>query len=310
MLDIKQIAREFVVGHYGVRESFFQAAWDISSSDRDAAISVPRRSIIERPSIIGEERHDAVLAVMIFVDASKNLGSVPKTDDLVAAIQAAASKYDANERLLREILDYVRREKTVPQPLSRKRVLLWTNEFGVFLGPLEIETEVIEDYLARKDGFEILIVDNGQSVSRKVGDVYLKGASISEKQIDLDNRRTAKLSAAGYRLLVHLLKGNGDGGTYLDIAKAVWFYDEFLIEGMQANWYENETRKIKARDPFEPKYTKRIKKEKTILRQILRATIEKDLDVDTSYDISHHVMKNVPKFCFIEIRMSRGGART
>ena len=110
-----------------------------------------------------------------------------------------------------------------------------------------------------------------------------------------------KLSSAGYRFLIHLLKGNGDGGTSLDVAEAVWFYDGEYLKKMRAIWKEHVEEERSSRDPFDEDLMRRIKKEKTNLQHIIRHYLRIELGMDTSKDVSHHIMKEVPKFCLIEI---------
>lgn len=308
MIDVKEIARGFVLSRFSVRESFFQSAWRIISTPSAVALAPGRtKGPFGRLAIAGDEENEAVLAVMIFVDASKQVAPLPNADELAAACKVAASKYETNERLLREILDYVRGVKAAGRPRSRTVVQLWTNESGSFLGPIEIKDKDVNDYIERKKDFEILIIDEDKFFARKIGDVYVNGNLITDKQLELETGNNTKLSSAGFRFLVHLLRHDGDGGTSLDVAKAVWFYDKRYLKRMQKAWDENIEKERGRKDPFDEESTRRIKKEKTTLNYILKRLIEVELSMDAAFEVSHHIMTTVPKFCLIAIQVPRFG---
>lgn len=146
-------------------------------------------------------------------------------------------------------------------------------------------------------------VARGYSIEELAGEVYLFHHCVSEKPVILQNKKSVKLSAAGYRFLIHLLKHNGNGGISLEVAKAVWPYDGIFIQNLEEAWAEHNSRSNKSRNPFKG-LDGRIKKEKTLLRALLDG-FSIELTVDEMRELSHHVLEKMPRFCLIHIRADR-----
>lgn len=129
MINLKDIARDFVVTHLGAREDFFNATWDFISQNYEklslSTLSGDKLQQISRPlSISGEEKPDHVIAVLIFVDGMKQIPIEGKVKDLIAAIQSASKRHQEHGRMMKEILNKLSKfnpEESVKDSKSEKK---------------------------------------------------------------------------------------------------------------------------------------------------------------------------------------------
>lgn len=303
MVELREIARRFVSDRFGVSEVYFAAAWDSLVGINPG----PRRSkrLIYPPSlaIAGEEENEPITAIMVFADASKEAGQTPNAETLLAVIREAAAKHRATEQLLNEILHVVRglkEDRREEAPCIR----VWSNLPSLRAAGAEIDKSEFDNICAeRRCDVQLFVIDRGQRGARKIGEVFVNGVPLRGHQA-VENSRNIKFTSAGYRWLIHLLKNNGDSGTSLDVAKAVWGYDGVFVENMQVAWTAHESDKTKNRNPFKH-LDGRIRTEKSYLRPLLRSLLDINFTVDRASYVSRHILDRIPTYWLAEHQNSK-----
>src|ERR1044071_8714792 len=96
-MKIKQLAQDFVISHFGVREDFFATAWDIVSANYDriqsTAFSGSDFGLSGRPlGIAGVEQSEAIKVVIIFVGADRQVSLTSGAQEWVNLIQSLCEK--------------------------------------------------------------------------------------------------------------------------------------------------------------------------------------------------------------------------
>lgn len=193
-MDKKQLAKEFVLPYFNLRESLFNAAWDYIDANFDkvsAAMSSGSGQAVEKTgiplSLGGEEQRGAVKAIIIFADGFKEMPLEGDFSSLVDSIKSACGKYHAEEGLAKEILKKVnslenRIEKFLkPDVIKKVRVGKEAEgvEYAIFLSApggigtirdkdTKTEIQFQEKYAKRKEKYDIFIYD--QTIYKKVLD--------------------------------------------------------------------------------------------------------------------------------------------
>lgn len=212
-MNSKQLAKEFVLPYFNLRESLFNAAWDYVNANfekvSDVLISdsglTPEKTGIPL-SFGGEEQRGAVKAIIIFADGFKEMPLDGDFSSLVDSIKSACSKYHAEEGLTKEILKKVnslenRIEKFLkPQAKNRAGIeskkadlegyliyLPTSSGIGSDIADIS-EKKIRDEYLQKKNNFEIFIYTRN---------IFVKSGK-ELKSIQMDERI--------YRLLVIFLR--------------------------------------------------------------------------------------------------------
>jgi len=307
----KDIAKVLAVDRFGIDAGNFETAWTLFGSasypmptgDNEhrglgAALGITRDD--EGDDVdndVGDENDevDGIMTIYLLATANMNLKADPSNDELLEALKPIARKIKNSEKALQEILQFIRSTKSggVGQDVK-----VWFRKAGVLSGPTSIRSEHIEQYRRRMGDFEIFILDEDKYLSRKIGEVYVRGELVAFD----DKNRSDGLSSGAYRLLVHLLKHEGEGGTSLDVAAAVWWYDGVYITEMKNAAKDHSERLTKSRNPFK-NLDGRVKREKSALGEVLRLWLPSvELSVRADDGVSHHVLLRVPDFCLVERR--------
>jgi len=110
LIDVRRIARDFVVSNLGADEDFFNTAWDFISSNYErlslASVSYSDLKRISMPlGIAGDEEENRLFAALIFVNGIKQMPISGKVKDLVAVIQAASKRDQAQGKMIKDILN-------------------------------------------------------------------------------------------------------------------------------------------------------------------------------------------------------------
>lgn len=203
-MDIKQLAKEFVLPYFNLRESFFSAAWDYVNSNFDkvsSAVSSSDNTALAKVSgplaFGGTEERGALKAILIFSDGFKELPLEGNFSDLVGSIKSACNKYHAEEGLTREILKKVnsienRIAKFMKPPEKGKAVVKGKKDEGVKGYVIYLPTstgigaeifdisekKIREEYLSKKNNYPIFIYTRNVFVRL---DRELKSMQIDER---------------------------------------------------------------------------------------------------------------------------------
>ena len=97
-MDVKRIAKDFVTAHFNVRESFFEAAWDIVNRRYEEISSASEAGDIFRElgkplGIVGVEKSEVLVTVVAFATMARQVSATIKPEDLKAVAHAAIEKY-------------------------------------------------------------------------------------------------------------------------------------------------------------------------------------------------------------------------
>lgn len=294
-MDIRQIAKEFVISFFGIKEDFFNTAWDFINQNYDKMSSrtISRKDLrqLSRPlGIVGEEQQGALLAVLIFVDAVKQVRITGRTQDLIAAIQGASKKYEAQERMTEEILNRIKKfepEEMVKEPEEEKaEYRVWYKDSEPKGEPLDSKGK--EDIVTNPKKYELLIIREETRTQ-----VFIKGEE--------SKRPPGKLA---YRILVYVLKNKGAGGTAWDIAQHVWeskYNRPFKDVRETIKSIEMQERIDKARIE---QSTEDIERISTLVRRRitdLNKYFLKKLSIKLeAKEMDEYELTTVPKYCLIE----------
>lgn len=117
-MDIKQLAQEFVISYFGVREDFFNTAWDFINTNyskiHDSVVSAKGK--LDQADIplafVGKTEGQAVKAILIFTTGFKEVNLTGDiAESVLASVQSACKQYRAEARLKEEILQAVKSGK-------------------------------------------------------------------------------------------------------------------------------------------------------------------------------------------------------
>jgi len=182
MIDAKQIAKEFILPYFNLRESFFNATWDYVNSNFGKISSVVSSSEKMELAKIGgplafggTEERGALKAVLIFADGFKELPLKGDFSSLVGSIKSACDKYHAEEGLTREILKKVNslenRIAKFMKPEAKGKAVIHAKEedlegyvvylptstgIGTDISDIS-EKKIRKEYLQKKNNYEIFI---------------------------------------------------------------------------------------------------------------------------------------------------------
>lgn len=282
MIDIKAVARDFVVSRFGVRESLFATAWDLISrryEDISAApLSAKDLRQLNRPlGIIGDEKQEVVLIIATLVEASRQVPVTGNLDDVITALKAAGQKWRIHERRMEALLAHA--EKLILESRSPKEprvtvkkntyARMWSNETTAQGEPFSVKDKEAAavnprkyDFLIIKDQTSTLVFVNGQ-----------KSATPPGKR--------------AYKILSYVLKNRGNGGSPWNIAQYV-FAGEPLLERTRR---ERDEKNISV---FSRRISRRIIDLNAYLKTIgLHSKLEAD-------QLDEYKLAPLPGYCLIE----------
>jgi hypothetical protein len=232
-MNSKQLAKEFVLPYFNLRESLFNAAWDYVNAnfEKVSEVLISDSSLTSEKTGIplsfgGEEQRGAVKAIIIFADGFKEMPLEGDFSSLVDSIKSACGKYHAEEGLTKEILKKVsslenRIEKFL-KPQEKAKVLqdksdvadyeiYISKDRGIGAESLEASKNRVEKiYLKNKEDYDIFVYT--RSVYSKKKDFRVKKPSLVF--IELDQRM--------YVLLVLFLKYKDSSLDVFALHKRAW----------------------------------------------------------------------------------------
>ena len=201
-MEYKDIVREFVTSHFNVKGDFFDTAWDFITSNWEKVSSLASSSkgmqLIGGPLAFGgDEERGAVKAILIFADGFKEVDFEGDVSNIVSSVRNACSKYNAEARLTKEILEKVssleNRIAKFMRPVEKGKSLpkgsaeVDTKGYVIYLPTLtgigtemsDISEKMIrEDYLSKKNNYPIFIYT--RNVFVKIGK-ELKSIQMDER---------------------------------------------------------------------------------------------------------------------------------
>jgi hypothetical protein len=243
-VDIRELAKDFVIANFGVRESFFNTAWDVLSNRygeiRSAAGQNPLALLGQPLGIAGAEQSEAIKIIIIFVGADK-VATLQTTDELLATVRLLCEKYEASERNTREILSRLTPSATqqglvTETPQSHQRPFVqyatkWTNQTSSD-GDL-IDRDTFDQLLASRADYKIFIIDGGDYLLDAVGKTYLnqelivgypgRHHHVNHPKDGPKGPRKDHLTPLEYKLLVYTLKNmRNDNRRIVDYIRHCW----------------------------------------------------------------------------------------
>ena len=104
--------------------------------------------------------------------------------------------------------------------------------------------------------------------------------------------------SGGYRILVRLLKNNGNAGTSYDIIKDCWSLDGDFTDFFDRCWdFKRMRLDLQRIKPGKTEYSEsRINTEKNFLNKFLR----RHLGCEVTKQQGYHKIKDIPSYCYIE----------
>ncbi|MDD5670241.1 MAG: hypothetical protein PHN49_01240 [Candidatus Omnitrophica bacterium] len=234
-MNSKQLAREFVLPYFNLRESLFDAAWDYIAENFDkvsATLSSGSGQAVEKAdiplSIGGEEQRGALKAIIIFADGFKEMPIEGSFADLVDSIKSACGKYHAEAGLAKEILKKVssleNRIEKFMKPQAKGKAIVKEKEddlegYVIYLSKDKgIGTETFDasksrvekDYLENKEAYDIFVYTRSTYSKRRDA----KSGKHKLMLVELDQRM--------YVLLVLFLKHKDSCLDVYALHKKAW----------------------------------------------------------------------------------------
>ena len=233
-MDTKQLAKEFVLPYFSLRESFFNAAWDYVNSNFEkisSAVSSSDNAALAKVggplAFGGSEERGALKAILIFADGFKELPLEGDFSSLVGSIKSACSKYHAEEGLTKEIL------KKVSSLENRIEKFMKPQVKGKAVVHDEIEKEGYEIYLPSKRGIgtESLVATRGRVeklylANKEDYDIFVYTRSVyAKKRVERTRKyglAFVELDQRMYILLVLFLKYKDSSLDIFALHKRAW----------------------------------------------------------------------------------------
>ena len=209
-------------------------------------------------------------------------------------------------------LDFVSPSTKSEAPIQTDYARVWTNVPDAGSAALDDGAPLNEveyhRWVARMDEFKIFVVDDdGQfRAEEHVGIVYLNKMRISRQPIEGDSDKSVYddtreyLSRSGaYRILVRLLKNNGNAGTSYHIIKDCWRSDEIIVDFFNRCWNFKKMRLDLGRK--KPNENDRSESLINTPKNSLNNFLKRHLGCEVVKVQGNHKIKDMPSFCFIEI---------
>jgi len=219
-MDARQIAKEFVISYFDVRENFFDTAWDFVNVNFDrissVATSAKGMDTIGGPLAFGgREEQGAVKAILIFADGFREMPLKSDFSDLVDSVREACSKYKAEARLTDEIL---------------KKVTSLENRIAKFMKP-ELASRAVEREKEEKAEYEVFLSGKKKVfVSSEKAEV-IRNKKGTTRGIFIDDERKEvffrgniinEFQGQMYSMLRHFVENEGVGGEKTRVYECVW----------------------------------------------------------------------------------------
>ena len=221
-MEIKDIAREFIISYFNIREGFFDTAWGFVNANFDkisslASSSQGIKNLGGPLAFGGHEEQGAVKAILIFADGFREMPLKSDLSDFVDSVRTACNKYHAEARLTEEIL---------------KKVTSLENRVAKFMRPeLPIETvakgkEEENDYELSSSGRKkkSVTAERAEEIRRKNG-IGLKNEIFIDderKEVFFNKKLIDEFQGQMYSMLKHFVMNEGVGGDKETVYEEVW----------------------------------------------------------------------------------------
>lgn len=307
-MEMRDIAKDFVISHFNVPEEFFDTAWNFINENFEkisslASSSAGINALEGTMAFGGSEERGAVKAILIFADGFREMPLKSDLSDFVDSIRGACSKYHAEVRLTEEILKKVsslenRIAKFMKPELPIRAVVSGKEEkaeYRVWYKDSEpkgkpLDSKEKEDIVTNPKKYELLIIREETRTQ-----VFIRGEE--------SKRPPGKLA---YRILVYVLKHKGAGGTAWNIAQHVWestctasFKD--VRESMKAIEMQQRIEKAKIEDSMTEieRISALVRRRVTDLNKRFFKKLKVKLEADKEMD-EYEFIPRVPNYCLIE----------
>ena len=200
-MGTREIAKEFIESYFAVPAGFFDTAWDFVNTNYEKlsslAFSKGTKALEGAMSFGGDEERGAVKAILIFADGFKEVDFEGDVSNIVSSVRNACSKYNAEARLTKEILEKVsslenriakfmkpvEKGKSLPKGSAevdtKGYVIYLATSTGIGTEMSDISEKMIrEDYLSKKNNYPIFIYT--RNVFVKIGK-ELKSIQMDER---------------------------------------------------------------------------------------------------------------------------------
>lgn len=219
MIDLEEMAWDFVSSRFGTRRGYFDHVWSLAGEEETFHRGDGQTETGSRLGISGGEDDGEALAILLFSDAARRADANTDLTEAIALLKQAAKRYQAQEEqylaqadMLREVIGYVRKlvpEGTIPDDLSPAGAYArcWGSGYPTF--GAAINRDIFDALPTRNTEYDLLVVDRGEFDEEAVGMVFARGHRI-------------ELRPQQYRILVHALKNGGNAGTANELDRACW----------------------------------------------------------------------------------------
>lgn len=245
MKSIRDLAKTIIIATFGIRESYFESAWDIlithieKQSSNVADSTLYYRRLIGPLGIQGEDSHNALLAILIFADSSMRVQHLNDKAAILDAIRSASRRYEAHNRLTNDILNAVKRLLPSVTDPGKKDLQsntpyarLWTEKSQEDGIPIDILRAEELKKAPRK--YDLFIYDTGQFRRNSgKGLVCVRGIPISNRMLHSADGISTQypksfrfLTKLQYRVLFYTFQNRGHGCGISSLMRYCWLNTE------------------------------------------------------------------------------------